>query len=89
MEEDHPLKTDADPLWTDAKGEPTKIGARDPRRRQVSLASPATLFGSTAAPMADVPQRTPDINQFRDLSMDYTAEPLDTEATLVINIDTE
>ena len=40
-------------LATRPKGEPTKISARDPRRRRVSLASPATIFRRTAAPMAD------------------------------------
>ena len=38
-------------LETRPKGEPTKISARDPRRRRVSLASPATIFRRTAAPM--------------------------------------
>ena len=71
---------------------PSKISGRDPRRRQVSLASPTRLYGRAETPMADphnIAQGSSEVFQLRDLSMEDVSIPSDAEDNLVINVDDE
>ena len=97
---EEPISTDMPPVYNDppfpkpsrSRGAPVKLNARDPRRRQVSLASTASLYGRTATPMADpmnIAQGSSDMFRLQDLSMEDAAMPSEGEDNLVIDVDNE
>ena len=73
-------------------GTPVKLSARDPRQCQVSLASPASLYGRTMTPIADplnIAKGRSDMFQLQDLLMEDVSMPSKGEDNLVIIIDNE
>ena len=71
---------------------PPKLGGRGPRLRQVSLASPASLYGRAETPMADrknIAQGCSDASLFRDLLTDDVSLPLEGEDRLIMDLEDE
>ena len=71
---------------------PPKSGGRDPRLRQVSLASPTSLYGRAETPMADpqnIAQGCSETQLLRDLLTEDVSLPLEGEDRLVIDVDDE
>ena len=69
---------------------PPKSGGRDPRLRQVSLASPTSLYGRAETPMADpqnIAQGCSEAHLFRGLLTEDVSLPSEGEDRLVINVD--
>ena len=71
---------------------PPKSSGRDPRLRQVSLASPTSLYGRAETPMADpqnIAQGCSEAHPFRDHLRKDVSFPSDREDRLVIDVDNE
>ena len=79
------------PGQNNTAGPPRRLSTRDPRTRQVSLASPTSLYGRAETPMADpqnIAQGCSD-DLFRDLATEEVSLPSDEEDRLVINVEDE
>ena len=79
------------PGQNNTAGPPRRLSTRDPRRRQVSLASPTSLYGRAETPMADpqnIAQRCSDA-LFRDLATEEASLPSDGEDRLIIDLEDE
>ena len=82
-----PIPAVPPPRHQPEKTRPSNLSPRDPRLRRVSLASPATLYGRMAIPMAN-PQNIAQ-GSMEDLSMEDTSTPSEGEDTLIIDFDSE
>ena len=79
------------PGQNNTAGPPRRLSTRDPRTRQVSLASPTSLYGRAETPMADpqnIAQGCSD-DLFRDLATEEVSLPSDEEDRLVIDVEDE
>ena len=79
------------PSQGDTARPPRRLSARDPRLRQGSLASPASLYGRAETPMADPQNIAQGCSEalFRDHGTDDISLPSDGEDRLIIDVEDE